>query len=278
MTEVKLGHWKKVPTAILNIIIINVIVFVAQQIIAGTNGRANVTNVLALHYFADDDFRWWQLFTHWFCHGSVQHILGNMVMLWFFGNKIENLMGSKKFIIIYCISGVGATLLHVGLLHYEYSGIENLVTTFNLSPTQVRFNTIYTKYLSSEVFNNTYLVANNLAISWLNDPFNPQFIPEAKELVNSVLANATKGITLGASGCVCGVLGAFGYLFPNDRVYGYLPFGIKYVLPLILIAEIYYGAFYSNGTNVAHFAHAGGIVFGILAAWLFNKFNKKDFY
>jgi membrane associated rhomboid family serine protease len=277
MTEVKLSHWKKFPPAILNIIIINVIVFVAQQMMVG-DGNSSLTNTLSLHYFKADGFRWWQLFTHWFCHGSVQHLLGNMVVLWLFGQKIENLMGTQKFIIIYIASGIGATLLHLGLLHYEYMQLQGLVNAFQLSPTQPRFHAIFKQFLNSEVYNNNYREALNLDASWLNDPFNNQFTSEAKEITSLFLANAKTGITLGASGAVCGVMAAFGYLFPNDRVYGYLPFGIKYILPLILIAEIYYGAFYSAGSNIAHFAHAGGIIFGVIAVWIFNKFNRKHFY
>lgn len=46
-------------------------------------------------------------------HGSFTHILFNMFMLWMFGMEIENLMGSKKFLIFYLLCGVGAGLVQI---------------------------------------------------------------------------------------------------------------------------------------------------------------------
>jgi membrane associated rhomboid family serine protease len=278
MNNVRLSQWHKIPPAILNLIIINCIIFLAQQVFIGANNQSNLTNILGLHYFKDSNFRIWQIITHWFCHANLSHLLGNMVMLWLFGSKIENLMGAKKFLIIYGISGLGASLLHLCLLHFEFLQIQSAVNNFNLWPTQAGFNKFFQKYLSSEVFTDNYVDIVKLNQSWLNDPFNTQFIEPAKEIMLQAFNNTNTGITIGASGAVCGIMAAVGYLFPNDRFYGYLPFPLKFVLPFVLIFEIYYGAFYSNGSNIAHFAHAGGIIFGFIGTWLINKIYKRDFY
>ena len=48
------------------------------------------------------------LFTSMFLHGGWQHILGNMLFLWIFGNNIEDAVGHGKFIFFYLLSGVAA--------------------------------------------------------------------------------------------------------------------------------------------------------------------------
>lgn len=53
------------------------------------------------------------LFTSMFLHGSLLHLLGNMLYLWIFGNNIEDYLGSFRFILFYLISGLGASLVHI---------------------------------------------------------------------------------------------------------------------------------------------------------------------
>ena len=48
-----------------------------------------------------------------FLHGSLLHLLGNMLYLWIFGNNIEDFLGSIRFIFFYLISGLGASLVHI---------------------------------------------------------------------------------------------------------------------------------------------------------------------
>ncbi|MFX5587063.1 rhomboid family intramembrane serine protease, partial [Acinetobacter baumannii] len=76
-------------------------------------------------------FRPWQLITHMFLHGDFGHIFGNMFALWMFGAVLENLWGSKRFLIFYIICGLGAALIHLLFLSYEFiplmKGYENLV-------------------------------------------------------------------------------------------------------------------------------------------------------
>jgi len=48
-----------------------------------------------------------------FMHGSLMHLLGNMLFLWIFGNNIEDYLGRFKFLIFYLACGIGASLVHV---------------------------------------------------------------------------------------------------------------------------------------------------------------------
>jgi membrane associated rhomboid family serine protease len=58
---------------------------------------------------------WLQLLTSTFMHGSWEHILGNMLFLWVFGNNIEDSMGHTRFLVFYLVCGLVAGVAHVFL-------------------------------------------------------------------------------------------------------------------------------------------------------------------
>ncbi len=58
-------------------------------------------------------FHIWQFFTYMFLHGGVMHIFFNMLFLWMFGCEVERTLGSKEFLKLYFICGVGAGILHL---------------------------------------------------------------------------------------------------------------------------------------------------------------------
>lgn len=72
--------------------------------------------------------------------------------------------------------------------------------------------------------------------------------------------------TVGASGAVFGLLFAFGYLYPNMKIYFYflIPIAAKYFVILYAALELYLGLKNSVGDNVAHFAHLGGMLFAFI--------------
>ena len=84
--------------------------------------------------------------------------------------------------------------------------------------------------------------------------------------------------TVGASGAVYGILLAFGMLFPNEKLFIIpFPFPIKakyFVIGYALI-ELYSGIGNAPGDNTAHFAHLGGMIFGLILI-LYWKNKKND--
>ena len=74
-----------------------------------------MTAEFALFYPTSRYFHWWQILTHMFMHGGFWHILFNMYTLWLFGSVVENIIGSKKFLLFYFICGLGAAGLHLGV-------------------------------------------------------------------------------------------------------------------------------------------------------------------
>ena len=94
---------------VLNFIIINIILNVAQRVITAVN----ITDWGGLHYFFASGFKPHQLITHMFLHDdkNFAHIFFNMFTLCMFVTTLENYIGSKRFLIFYLICGLGAALL-----------------------------------------------------------------------------------------------------------------------------------------------------------------------
>ena len=86
-------------------------------------------------------------------------------------------------------------------------------------------------------------------------------------------------MTIGASGAVYGILLAFGMTFPNERLFIIpIPFPIKakYFVMLYALLEIFQGLGSSDG--VAHFAHLGGMLFGLLLILYWkNQMNRQRY-
>lgn len=123
---------RNIPTVTKNLLILNVLAFVAYIIFSGMG--IDLNNLLGLHFFLSNDFHLWQLVTYMFMHGGYMHILMNMFMLWMFGMVMENVWGSKKFLLYYMVTGIGAglcqelaqyaTYMAEGLNHYQYVATE----------------------------------------------------------------------------------------------------------------------------------------------------------
>jgi membrane associated rhomboid family serine protease len=73
-----------------------------------------VTDILGLRpIFVVRNFWIWQLVTYMFLHGSLFHILFNMLALWMFGGELERVWGTRYFLKFYFVTGVGAGILTV---------------------------------------------------------------------------------------------------------------------------------------------------------------------
>lgn len=189
------------PSIILNLVIINAIVFIAQLVLDPNNFQNNwLTSKLALYSLGTGAFRPYQLITHMFAHAGFFHILFNMYALWLFGSAMERLWGAKRFLIFYFASGLAAAL--------------------------------------AQMF----------------------FVPA--------------GAAIGASGAVMGMLGAFALTYPNVQFFILpIPFPIKAKWLAIIYAAIDLFGGVAGGSQIAHFAHLGGLVMGVILALIWKKKN-----
>lgn len=115
----------KTPPITKNLIIINLIVFLAKYVF-GTRG-VDLDSMLGLHFFMAPDFRPYQLLTYMFMHANVEHIFFNMFSLWMFGRIIEQTWGERKFLLFYLVCGIGAGLTQEvwQLGQYYVEGLQN---------------------------------------------------------------------------------------------------------------------------------------------------------
>jgi len=102
--------YSSIPTVIKNILIINIIMFIATLV-----NQNFMISTFALFYPTTPWFHWWQPITYMFMHGGFWHIFFNMYTLFCFGCIVENIIGSKKFLIFYFVCGLGAAALHLAL-------------------------------------------------------------------------------------------------------------------------------------------------------------------
>ena len=114
------GFLSRIPKVTKNLILVNVVVYVAtlinQNFMVGTFG---------LFYPTSPYYHWWQVVTHMFMHGGFLHILFNMYTLFIFGVVVERIIGAKKFLLFYFVCGLGAAALHMGAQYVEMQALMN---------------------------------------------------------------------------------------------------------------------------------------------------------
>ena len=112
MTQYSPQRFRMLPTVVKNLLIINLIVFLATMVLEKYD-YLMITNMLALNPIGSGRFRIWQLVTYMFMHANFEHIFFNMFALWMFGYVIENYWGSRRFLFYYLVCGVGAGLCNL---------------------------------------------------------------------------------------------------------------------------------------------------------------------
>ncbi len=237
------------PPVVKNLLIINALFFLAMKAIMLQGYDISVP--LGLHYFKSPDFKIYQIVTYMFMHGSFLHIFSNMFGLWMFGYSLENYWGSKRFLIFYMICGLGAGLTQEISQYIYFHHIEGLIDTYSKMPSEADFQYLNTKYFSAiPDLSNANITLSNSA-----------------DYLMSKLSVLMSVPTVGASGAIFGILLAFGVIFPDTLLFLlFLPIPIKakYFVFFYAAFELYSGIANHSGDDVAHFAHLGGLFFGII--------------
>ena len=216
-----------------HLLIINVLVWLAT-IALQRAGIIDLNRWLGLHFWKGTNFNVVQLFTYMFLHDTsgIAHILFNMFSLWMFGNLLERVFGSKRYLFYYITCGLGAAFLQELVWQFSWQDI-----------------------LASSVTGPT-----GASVGEIIDAINQGHAAfTMNEFYNSL-------VTVGASGAVFGILLAFGMIFPNVPMYIFfipIPVKAKWVVIGYGLLELYFGIS-GNQPGVAHFAHLGGMLAGIL--------------
>ena len=146
---------RNIPVVTKNLLIINILVFIATYVVRGMN--IDLNDILGLHFFLASDFRIWQFFTYMFMHGGFTHILMNMFMLWMFGMVVENVWGPRKFLFYYIVCGVGAGLCqelaqYGTYLVYGLANFDSLRIGTTVLPMDVYLNMMNTVGASGAIY------------------------------------------------------------------------------------------------------------------------------
>ena len=123
-----------IPTVTRNLLIINVVVFLATMLVAAMG--IDLNDMLGLHFMLAPDFHIYQLFTYMFAHGGWSHIFFNMFALWMFGCIVERTWGPRKFLFYYIVCGIGAGIFQeIAQLGQFYLLASDQISGFTLSQT-----------------------------------------------------------------------------------------------------------------------------------------------
>ena len=115
----KTSMFRNIPTVTKNLLIINIVAFLAAQVLSMSG--IDLNDIFGLHFFMASDFRIYQLVTYMFMHGNFTHIFFNMFALWMFGCVVENVWGPKKYLFYYMVCGIGAGLMQELAQFVSYS-------------------------------------------------------------------------------------------------------------------------------------------------------------
>lgn len=238
----------RITDTVKHLLIINVIMFVAT--LAVGNDGAMLYDLFAMHFPENESFKPWQILTHMFMHGGVTHILFNMFALWMFGTAVEQSLGWQKFLFIYISAGLGAVALQTGYYYFKYLPME--AQALNLGATHEQ---IIEVFKDGKVF------------TAIGQEFNEIYYASM----------------VGASGCIMGILVAFGMMNPNAElmmIFLPIPIKAKYFIPGIILLDLISGitgqSFFSP-SNTAYMAHVGGALTGFIIMWYWKKtqFNRN---
>jgi membrane associated rhomboid family serine protease len=235
------------PPVVKNLIIINVAMWVGTLLFIRLF-NVNLIGLLGLFPPQSPLFKPWQIVTHMFMHSHTRifHIFFNMWALWMFGKVLESVWGSKRFLIYYLVTGLGAMLVH------------SLVNYIQLAPDVAALKAAY-------------------SVDRINMQLYQVIIQPGNQFYG--LARDLSIPTVGASGAVYGVLLAFGVLFPNTPLIIFplpIPIKAKWLIIAAAVISLYLGLS-GQGGNVAHFAHLGGMIFGYILIRYWNKYT-RNFY
>ncbi len=243
-----------ITPVVKQLLIINVIFFIGTELVGPVT-----YDLLAMYYFENPKFEFWQVISHMFMHGGIMHIAFNMFALYSFGSALENMWGGKKFLFFYISCGLGSAALHTLVNYFVFDSAAQILISNGFS---------------RDIIIST-LAEGKYGVRWA-DYLSPA---QMQSLIDSFRVPV-----VGASGAIYGLLVAFAFMFPNAKLallFIPVPIKAKYFVAGILALDLFLGLkgdsiFGGGGTGVAHFAHIGGALIGFIMMyfWKNDQFDK----
>ncbi len=220
-----------------HLICINILIYTAILLFP----YSRIEDIFSLYHPNDHRFESYQIFTHMFIHSEhiFFHVFFNMLALFMFGRKIENILGIKKFLVLYLLSGFFAACLQLlfnsSVLYYffqtiDFSEIDQIMSFYSLNEEQRM--TIF---------------------SLMYSPM------------------------MGSSGAISGIVGAFAKFYPHHKIFILpIPFPIPIRTAVFIVLFMsFLSSMFNLTPGIAHFAHIGGMIFGY---FFIRFFVKKTLY
>lgn len=242
----------EITPVIKQMLIACVVLFLGTYLLESRNVY-DLNGLLAMHFPNSPLFKPWQIITHMFMHGGIAHLAFNMFALVSMGVIIEKVMGGKRFFQLFFFSGLGAIVLHLGIQVWQVHSITGLWLP-SLSDMGLKIE-------GEQIFSNGSVIKSNEDLNKLGGIYFQTL--------------------LGASGAIYGVVVAFAFLFPNtELMLMFIPYPIraKYLVPGLIALDMFFG--FSNFTwdPVAHFAHLGGALTGLILVYYWRKKDRSHFW
>lgn len=234
----------RIPPVTRALLIINIAIWLVMAFSPSINEK--LTNFGGLHYFTSPGFNPAQLITYMFVHAGFTHVFFNMFALFFFGPPLENALGRPRYLFLYISCGIGAALIQEGVFAIEVSSLMDKVDALMPGMAQQVIDEGWAPMLQGYNFSNPLLAQLNVMVN---------------------------GATVGASGAVFGLLLAFAMLWPNVPMYIMfipVPIKAKWMVAGYAAIELLCGLG-SYMSNVAHFAHLGGMIFAFFIIWYWRR-------
>lgn len=236
--------WDGTPPVTKNLIIINFLLWFIEIIFP--NFGLVMTDKLGLHLIGSDMFNPIQILTYMFLHDqhNVLHILFNMFTLWMFGRILEHTWGSRRYFVFYIVCGIGAAIVQeaVWMLTWKHEYIAGIAPL------------------------------NGLTYDHMADIVNQALANGNHNFTTAVTAMKNSMVTIGASGAIFGLLLGFAMTFPNMPLYLFfipVPIKAKYMVIGYAVLEFFLGV--GGSGTIAHFAHLGGMLFGLVILLYWKK-------
>ena len=233
-----------IPPVTKNLLVINIMLWLGEFIFPGFAERTLLPR-LGLHYIGSDLFNPAQLFTYMFLHdpSGITHIFFNMFSLWMFGRILERVWGGKRYLLFYLVCGVGAAFAQeaVWAMTWRHEYIQGIAALNGLTYDHMQ-----------QIVDQATAAGDSGFLAGMADM-------------------KSRMMTVGASGAIFGLLLGFAFVFPNMPLYLFfipVPIKAKYMVIGYAVLEFLFGV--QGGGTIAHFAHLGGMLFG-LAMMLYWK-------
>ena len=247
---------RNLPQVTKNLLLLNVLFYVVSLILS-SNGN-HFADDLGAHYINSTLFKPYQIVTHMFMHSldNPLHIFFNMFLLVMFGGHLERIWGSKRYFIFYISCGLGAFFLYNSIGVWQIMQLKSEIIAENLVDIDTFHNVIREHYTSGVYY--TY--------------------PNSEVLTQYEFLNIST--LVGASGAVFGLLAGFAMLFPNTELmllFPPIPIKAKYLIGGYLAFEIY-NSLFNTSDHIAHLAHVGGAIVGIIFILAWRRTDRNNFY